>query len=435
MTQALSDLFKVLADYLVGQGYDAAAADILRNLEFGLLRKTDAQAQCEEAKAAVSKLAFRRVQETPASDDGSAGPSSASPPQEALGLFLDQLQGFRNGRYQSLADDLVRMRNEKAPPEHWVQSLLALSFRLLRDYSEERSFISSRLSVIIKNLVLTQREFSIFLDRSIEYFDNDNRNFIDTFSSRLGAINGGLTEGAAEEPDKLLTRVMEEINALFRAVELKVEQDENHLQELKREKESLETRLDDVRRDYDSFVTQSRRLLSDLEDIKSISLKDSLTGIYNRRAYDEQIRMTLDNMAVGKLSSFGLIIFDIDLFRDVNNNYGHQAGDSILAHMGRLVSSALRFDDFVFRYGGDEFIILLPEANLLDTVRVAEKIRTQVETVEFVLFRNSDKSIHITISMGVTEGVSDDTATTVLARADKALYISKQKGRNLVTSS
>jgi diguanylate cyclase len=102
--------------------------------------------------------------------------------------------------------------------------------------------------------------------------------------------------------------------------------------------------------------------------------------------------------------------------------------------VGRLTKEYLRCDDFIFRYGGDEFIILLPEANMADSMKVAEKFRHQVELVEIKLSRNSSKTIHVTISMGVTEAAPGDTATSVLARADRALYISKQRGRNKVSS-
>jgi diguanylate cyclase len=199
------------------------------------------------------------------------------------------------------------------------------------------------------------------------------------------------------------------------------------------EKTQLEARLDTVRRDYDTFVSQSHSLLHELEDIKMISLRDQLTGIYNRRAYDEQLKLTLESFERGTLSAFSLIIFDIDMFREVNNAYGHLAGDGILAHLARVAAETLRCDDFIFRYGGDEFIVILPEARLADAAKVADKLRRQVEVVDFKLSRDSETTINVTISLGVSEAAPGDTAAAVLARADEALYRSKNGGRNRVS--
>jgi diguanylate cyclase (GGDEF)-like protein len=105
-----------------------------------------------------------------------------------------------------------------------------------------------------------------------------------------------------------------------------------------------------------------------------------------------------------------------------------------LSHIGRVSKEALRCDDFVFRYGGDEFIIILPEANIRDSIKVAEKLRQQVEKVEFRLSRNSKQAIHVSISVGVTEAKATDTPASILTRADKGLYESKSNGRNQVSS-
>ncbi|MDR1039716.1 MAG: GGDEF domain-containing protein [Deltaproteobacteria bacterium] len=169
--------------------------------------------------------------------------------------------------------------------------------------------------------------------------------------------------------------------------------------------------------------------------MRSIALRDGLTKVFNRRAYDEQLLLTLLNFKSAKLASFSLVIFDIDHFRDVNNNYGHQAGDRILVHLASTVTASVRCDDFVFRYGGDEFVLILPGAGLADGLMVAEKIRQAVENVEFILVKGGAESLRVTISMGVAEARTGDTPGTIFARADKALYSSKRAGRNRVTAA
>jgi diguanylate cyclase (GGDEF)-like protein len=327
------------------------------------------------------------------------------------------------------------MLENKAPLEDFLPNIVDLCFKIVTDYESEISKISKRLTSIIQALIFTEQEYSQFLDQSINYLDRENREFTYTVSDSLGSIQKTVSDFIdRDDPENLLLLVVERFDRLFKAVQKKKDEDELQLALLNKEKEFLQTRLDMVRRDYDSFVSQSRKTLKELEAVRSISLRDALTSVYNRRAYDEQIKLTLENYGKGELSTFGLILFDIDNFREINNTYGHLAGDSILGHMGRLTKETLRCDDFVFRYGGDEFIILLPEAKLRDAVKVAEKLRQQIENVEFRLSRTSEQSVRLTISLGVTEVEKDDTVSAVLARADKALYESKFNGRNRVTS-
>lgn len=354
--------------------------------------------------------------------------------------LLKQVSTYRGYRFHDEAQSIIRELEEGQPQDLILRDLTQLMCRFIQDYSEEKSQITLRLSNIIKTLMFTEKEFQRLLGQSISYMDGENREFNESLSEHLSQLQGSVQEVQEEEPesatdaDNLLTVIAEKIEVLFHSIQEKTNLDEQRLAELNKEKTALESRLDSVRRDYDSFVTQSRKLLKELEDFKSISMKDALTGVYNRRAYDEAVNLSIENFKNNRLETFSLLIFDIDHFRDVNNTYGHQAGDSILSHMGRIITDLLRCDDFIFRYGGDEFIVLLPEAKLADATRVAEKLRRSVASVEFKLSRHSEKTIHVNISMGVTEIRPGDNAISVLARADTALYVSKQNGRNRVTS-
>ncbi|MDR2142647.1 MAG: GGDEF domain-containing protein [Deltaproteobacteria bacterium] len=358
---------------------------------------------------------------------------------EYVKRFLRQIASHRGYRFNEEALGLIRKIDEGQPKEIILSALTQLMCRFIQDYSEEKNQITARLSNIIKTLMNTEEQFKRLLRQSISYIDEENREFNETLTEGLTMIQDSCNEAHDEgesltDAEKLLTLIAVKVEVLCQSIEEKTLQDERRLQELHQEKTTLESRLDSVRRDYDTFVSQSHKLLKELEDFKSISMRDALTGVYNRRAYDEAVNISIENFRNSRLETFSLLIFDIDHFRDVNNTYGHQAGDSILSHMGRIVSDLLRCDDFIFRYGGDEFIIMLPEAKLTDASKVAEKIRRAVAGVEFKLSRHSDKTIHVSISMGVTEIRPGDNAISVLARADTALYVSKQNGRNQVTA-
>jgi diguanylate cyclase (GGDEF)-like protein len=122
--------------------------------------------------------------------------------------------------------------------------------------------------------------------------------------------------------------------------------------------------------------------------------------------------------------TFSLLILDIDHFKEVNDRYGHKAGDSVLTAMGSLILQMMRKTDKVFRIGGEEFAIIAPETPGMSAMTIAEKIRREVENPP-VRFETS-----ITVSVGVAELGREDTVDEIFRKADTALYQAKQAGRN-----
>jgi diguanylate cyclase (GGDEF)-like protein/putative nucleotidyltransferase with HDIG domain len=151
---------------------------------------------------------------------------------------------------------------------------------------------------------------------------------------------------------------------------------------------------------------------------------DELTGLYNHRHFHERLEQEI---ARGSRfgSTFSLVLMDIDLFKSYNDIYGHLAGDQVLRKVGHYVGSTVRSIDLAFRYGGEEFAVILPEARLDDAFKVGERIRKTIES------KTSQRSMPITISVGVanwpTDGVMKEE---LISRADAALYRAKKLGRN-----
>ena len=162
------------------------------------------------------------------------------------------------------------------------------------------------------------------------------------------------------------------------------------------------------------------------QKLVEMNTKDALTGIYNRRFLESRLQEEFERHRRHS-HPLSLIMIDIDFFKKVNDNYGHQCGDAVLQAVAEKTSSVIRKTDFVARYGGEEFCCLLPETAVNAAEIVAENIRAHIEQIENVFEGNS---IKVTISLGISGLVDKDSPETLLKRADDALYQAKHSGRN-----
>tara|TARA_R110000796_G_scaffold234450_1_gene353181 strand:+ start:75880 stop:77049 length:1170 start_codon:yes stop_codon:yes gene_type:complete len=155
---------------------------------------------------------------------------------------------------------------------------------------------------------------------------------------------------------------------------------------------------------------------------------DELTGIYNRRRIF-QVLSEESNRYQRAPGAFSLGILDVDFFKHINDSHGHQAGDEILRKLASCVSDGLRVIDSFGRYGGEEFLLILPQTTLAGAQVKAERIRASIEALRF---ESLPEGIRVTVSIGLAEFQAGETTDDTLARADKALYQAKEAGRNRV---
>lgn len=169
--------------------------------------------------------------------------------------------------------------------------------------------------------------------------------------------------------------------------------------------------------------------LKNLQELRTLALTDQLTGLPNRRYLDQVLETKW--LEYEKLEiPFGVIFMDIDHFKIVNDTYGHDIGDEVLKMVAKTTRAALRRADVVGRWGGEEFIIVLGDADP-DMVRgVSEKVRMLIENSALKL---GEDSLSITVSLGVSLPAFADTLETMIKRADEKMYMSKKNGRNQVT--
>ncbi len=164
-----------------------------------------------------------------------------------------------------------------------------------------------------------------------------------------------------------------------------------------------------------------------------LAVVDALTGLNNRRFLETHLSSTLDHAAhMGRPLS--LMILDVDHFKLVNDTYGHDAGDEVLKGLAQRVRRVVRNADLVCRLGGEEFVIVMPDTPLLIAAKIAERVRSAVQSEMFQIDANG-RAIPVTISIGIAERADDANPDALLRRADKALYDSKSAGRNRVTAA
>jgi diguanylate cyclase (GGDEF)-like protein len=149
-----------------------------------------------------------------------------------------------------------------------------------------------------------------------------------------------------------------------------------------------------------------------------MALTDALTGLYNHRAYKEK---------VDSLAQYVLLIIDLDHFKKLNDNYGHLVGDKVLVTIGNIIKLSVRSGDLAFRYGGEEFVVILPGTTAQIGMKIAERLHRKVAEWPF-------EQVSVTISIGVSIKKPGMSAQSVFEQADTALYQAKQSGRNRVQS-
>ncbi len=168
-----------------------------------------------------------------------------------------------------------------------------------------------------------------------------------------------------------------------------------------------------------------------IEQLRQLALRDPLTGLLNRRGFDEEL---LRIWGLSQIHSFpiGLLIIDIDHFKSINDSYGHFVGDQVLKECVRLVQASVRESDIVCRYyGGDELVVILPDSKLMETRRVAERM---LEKFKCEVICRGTYDLRVTISVGACQmtAAPNQTADRFLIQADRALYRAKQTGRNKI---
>lgn len=219
--------------------------------------------------------------------------------------------------------------------------------------------------------------------------------------AHIAEINDRLTASGAAAPSTLTDIVVGVVSEVLKAN-----------RDLQQRLSSAEAQLQQQSQDLASYLTRA--------------LTDELTGLPNRRAFDDQLRQRLEGY-FRHLVPFSLMLVDIDYFKGVNDSHGHVAGDRVLCTIAQSLRAAMRKHDIVARYGGEEFAVLLPYTSLEGAAHAARHARSSVQAAVTVF---DGATIQVTASVGLSTARERDNSTTIIKRADDALYASKSSGRN-----
>ena len=210
--------------------------------------------------------------------------------------------------------------------------------------------------------------------------------------------------------------------ALKKAIERKRQEDEVRLQD-------ADYKIDELKKSLQGYKEEVARSKQRADALEKEVLLDGLTEIHNRRAYELRIREEMKRFH-REGQTFSLVLIDVDCFKEINDVYGHPAGDKCLQGIAGRIRAGVRATDFLARYGGEEFVVILAGSSEENARRIAEKIRVLIEKTQF--FYRSEE-IRVTTSLGVSEvRPTDEDPEVLVARADNALYRAKQQGRNRV---
>jgi diguanylate cyclase len=367
--------------------------------------------------------------------------------EEARQIFILTEKSRKLKDWQFMAKQfralLVRVELMGANEEGMKQDLLRLLKLLVDNISElvaDDEWIRGQIAVVqtivsspLERALIQDAEKSLkevifkqgMLKHSLNEAKSSFKNMISTFVDRLGDMSdssGSYQEKIENYAEKLSeTEDILQINVLLE----NLMKDTHTMQaEIVRSREVLLEQRDSV----ESAQEKIRKLQEELSELSEAVRVDQLTGVLNRRGLDEAItrEMARAQRGGGLLS---VALLDIDNFKSLNDTYGHNVGDTALQHLAKVIQTTMRPTDVVSRFGGEEFVILLPDTDLEAAVSTIKRLQRAL-TKQFFLGNN--EKLLITFSAGVALLKSDETEAAVIHRADQSMYLAKRTGKNRV---
>ncbi len=321
--------------------------------------------------------------------------------------LTDQVENLKDRFAEGLSDHSV------APALTAIANLISAMRRQMEEEKKElQTFLhqlGDNLKEIDQNLSGAQNSHKASMDSGRE-FDAVVHAHVQDIQSKVEA---------APESSQLKQQIQGRLDAIRKHFEQYRETEETRQQQLEIQLAHLNSRVH-------GMENEGEKLRQRLQEKHEQAVRDPLTGLHNRLAYDERV---MQEFARWKRygQSMVLMMIDVDHFKHVNDTYGHKAGDKALVLIADQLRNHLRESDFLARFGGEEFVVLMPETDIASAVVAAEKLRAAVEKCQF---HYQNTQISITFSAGLAQLRKNDNPESLFQRADKAMYCAKEAGRN-----
>lgn len=320
---------------------------------------------------------------------------------------------------EARAASLCEQLESGDPPQGWAKMLdqIAALVTELRQYAQqEQQSIEEFLVRIGERL----RQVDEHLQGSADWHEQSaesGRALDDAVCREVRGIEDSVQQ--ASDLEQMKQAVQQRLDAVVTHMARHREAEEARHAQARQRIEAMSERLRAVEQ-------EASTLRGRVHDQRSQAMTDALTGIPNRLAWEERI-----HQEIARKQRFGmplvLLIWDVDHFKSINDNYGHKAGDKALRKLAGVLQQGVRETDFLARYGGEEFVMLMTGSAVADCLGLAERLRASVQDTGFH-FRG--RSVTITVSCGLTEFGDDDSIEQAFERADRSLYRAKETGRN-----
>ncbi|MFN2348318.1 MAG: diguanylate cyclase [Thioalkalivibrio sp.] len=398
-------------------GLDAALEEVICALREG------PDAKASDALMARLQLALR--QETSISPSPQSENLDRSSPQavrsaspavfiEALIERMPAVPGLR----EALEQVLLRLEGDTSPPDWGL--LVAGIADVIRDQCMRAQRERNELESFLKEVTDRLGEFDAFLTGQNNVMEQ-SRGEGETLETRIQGEVRQLQDGMASAGSlgELRSLVSQRLDAIGEHVSSFREVEDRRCEDYRQRAERMRGRI--VQLEH-----EAQGLRRTMEDERKEALMDKLTGVPNRQAFDERLAQEYS-----RWKRFGtplaLIMWDVDRFKEINDAYGHKAGDKVIRAVAQQLQSRIRETDMVARYGGEEFVMLITGATGHEALALADEIRTAISRLGFH-FRN--ERVPVTISAGIAQFAEGDSPDSAFDNADRALYEAKNTGRN-----
>lgn len=301
-----------------------------------------------------------------------------------------------------------------------IELNLSLESKIEQEVSKIKSILDAQDNIIIvthnENITNVNKKFLDFFEiKDFDDFTSSGKNIFDFFQEEFGFI----TKEKINKQESWI-QYIKDLHEIDRIVKIKNSSNEEKIFAI----------------NVDFYENKDNYYVFSLTDITKLKEKsnlleyqashDKLTGLFNRNRFDELYSKEIKR-AKRYENNLSIILFDIDDFKNVNDNYGHQIGDEVLIEISKILLNNVREPDICVRWGGEEFLILLPQTNLEGAKAVAEKIRVTI--IEKPL---TEKNLPISASFGVCQKDENDDDFSLISKSDKLLYLAKKSGKNIV---